>query len=437
MDSRTPGQIIGELTPGKFAKLGRISPAGSLEARRLTTGTAFYWRVTIDGKTDRVAIGLYDASAPPKSLTPTAKGYSVQAAIRAAEKLAQDHHANMDGGGYRGLIEAKREAKRLADAQKDEAAKHTLQRLMDAYCEQQKSTGRTSYKDAASIFRLHVSQPWPKLAELPANEVEPEQVADMMRRLMELGHGRTANKLRSYLSSAYSMAKAAKSKPTIPVTFKAFRVRLNPAAETAPDESSNKPDKNPLSAAELRLYWQIIKPMPGFVGAALRLHLLTGGQRLEQLVRLKTSDVTEGAVVIYDGKGRPGKPSRPHTVPLIPMAAAALAAVKPKGIYAISTDEGKTHLSASTLSEWAAKAAIGLIPTFATKRVRSGVETLLASARIGSEIRGRLQSHGVGGVQARHYDGHDYLDEKRHALETLFALLDAPETSNVIQFKAS
>jgi len=233
------------------------------------------------------------------------------------------------------------------------------------------------------------------------------------------------------------MAKAAKSKPTIPVTFKAFRVRLNPAAETAPDVSSNTADKNPLSAAELRLYWQIIKPMSGFVGAALRLHLLTGGQRLEQLVRLKTSDVTEGAVVIYDGKGRPGKPSRPHTVPLIPMAAAALAAVKPKGIYAISTDEGKTHLSASTLSEWAAKAAIGLIPTFATKRVRSGVETLLASARIGSEIRGRLQSHGVGGGQARHYDGHDYLDEKRHALETLFALLDAPETSNVIQFKAS
>jgi hypothetical protein len=46
-----------------------------------------------------------------------------------------------------------------------------------------------------------------------------------------------------------------------------------------------------------------------------------------------------------------------------------------------------------------------------------------------------LQSHGIAGVQARHYDGHDYMDEKRQALETLFRLLDAPEATNVVQLK--
>jgi hypothetical protein len=92
-------------------------------------------------------------------------------------------------------------------------------------------------------------------------------------------------------------------------------------------------------------------------------------------------------------------------------------------IRAISTDGGKTHLSASTLSDWA-KAAATCIQDFQTKRIRSGVETLLASARIQSDHRGRLQSHGIGGVQSRHYDGHDYLDEKRHALVTLFKLLE-------------
>lgn len=51
------------------------------------------------------------------------------------------------------------------------------------------------------------------------------------------------------------------------------------------------------------------------------------------------------------------------------------------------------------------------------------METALASARVSQEIRGRLQSHGIAGVQARHYDGHDYMDEKREALETLFKLL--------------
>ena len=88
-----------------------------------------------------------------------------------------------------------------------------------------------------------------------------------------------------------------------------------------------------------------------------------------------------------------------------------------------------------TLSAWAVEASGQ--PDFRAKRVRSGVETLLASARISSDIRGRLQSHGISGVQARHYDGHDYVEEKRQALETLFRLLDAPEASNVVQLKTA
>lgn len=78
----------------------------------------------------------------------------------------------------------------------------------------------------------------------------------------------------------------------------------------------------------------------------------------------------------------------------------------------------------ATLSDWAVKAARDAIDDFQAKRSRSGVETLLASAGVSQDIRGRLQSHGIGGVQTRHYDGHDYLPEKRKALEKLFTLLD-------------
>jgi hypothetical protein len=60
---------------------------------------------------------------------------------------------------------------------------------------------------------------------------------------------------------------------------------MNPVADTEPDESANKPDKRPMSAAELRTCWQAIKGLPGFKGALLRLHLLTGGQRVEHLVK--------------------------------------------------------------------------------------------------------------------------------------------------------
>ena len=294
--------------------------------------------------------------------------------------------------------------------------------------------GRVAFKDARSIFKLHVTEAWPKIAALPANQVTSEEIADMMRRVLELGKGRTANKLRSYVRAAYQTARAARSKASIPVRFKAYNMVANPAADTEPDESQNKADKNPLNVEQLRTYWQAIRPMDGFQGAVLRLHLLTGGQRIEQLVNLLYSNVQSESILLFDGKGRPGKPPRPHTVPLIPAAASALLDCKPQGHFALSTDGGKTHLGAVTLSAWAVEAAAA-IPDFKAKRIRSGVETLLASVGISSEIRGRLQSHGIAGVQARHYDGHDYLNEKRSALETLHKLLNQKPASNVTPIK--
>lgn len=47
------------------------------------------------------------------------------------------------------------------------------------------------------------------------------------------------------------------------------------------------------------------------------------------------------------------------------------------------------------------------------------VNTLLAAQGVSREVRGHLQSHGLTGVQARHYDGHDYMPEKRKAIEIL------------------
>lgn len=109
-------------------------------------------------------------------------------------------------------------------------------------------------------------------------------------------------------------------------------------------------------------------------------------------------------------------------LPLTKAAAVETRALSKTGEYAISTDGGGTHVSAMTLSNWAREVAKD-IPGFQLKRVRSGVETALAAAGVSKEIRGQLQSHGLSGVQARHYDAHDYLREKLAALTTLEGLL--------------
>lgn len=155
------------------------------------------------------------------------------------------------------------------------------------------------------------------------------------REAIHAGKGRTANKLRSYARAAFQTAKAARSKPSIPLAFKNYGIINNPVADTEPEESQNRPDKRPMSASELRTYWHLIKPLPGFKGALLRLHLLTGGQRIEQLVNLETANITDDAILLHDGKGRPGRPPRPHTLPLIKEARKALTECKPTGEFAL------------------------------------------------------------------------------------------------------
>lgn len=432
LTAETPGKIISGLPPGPFKTLLKTRPSGALQVRKQASGLAvFFWRYSIGTKSERVAIGVFDPAASPKSLIPTEKGYSVAAATRAAETLALEHYQFRAEGGRPALIAASKEAEARTAAAKLEAQRYTLQNLLTDYADYLESLGRSSHKDVRSIFKLHVIDPWPEFAAMPANKVSGEQIADMMRRVIGLGKARTSNKLRSYIRSAYQTAKSARSKPSVPVKFKDYNVTHNPGADTEPDEGANKADKRPLSIDELRHYWRNIKHMDGFRGAVLRLHLLTGGQRIKQLVSLRTDHVFGDKVTLFDGKGRPGKPPRPHTVPLLPLAAAALIECKPQGVFAISTDKGVTNLAATTLSAWAVAAGSGL-KDFQAKRIRSGIETLLASARISSDIRGRLQSHGIGGVQARHYDGHDYLDDKRGALEVLLTLLEAPATSATI-----
>lgn len=355
--------------------------------------------------------------------------------ISQAQVKARELQRDIDQGYDPRELASQRSQKLTSEkAQRELLKRFTFEALLNDYCDHIKALGRRSHTDARSIFKLHVLEKWGHIAKKPANQVSGEDIADMMRALASSGKGRTSNKLRSYIRAAFQTAKAAKTKASIPANFKGYEVTHNPATDTEPDESFNKPDKNPLTNCELKKYWQLIKDVPGLKGAILRLHVLTGGQRIEQLVKLRINDISEDRITLWDSKGKPSKGARPHTIPLLEAAVACLAECRSAnslGDFAISTQHGKTHLSATTLSRWAKDAASMHIEGFDTKRIRSGIETLLASLQISSEVRGRLQSHGITGVQARHYDGHDYLNEKRAALDLLYRQLNHTDPTDI------
>ncbi|MCV2436887.1 tyrosine-type recombinase/integrase [Paucibacter sp. DJ2R-2] len=408
------------LPVGAFITIEKLEQGGSLQVRRLSTGAVqFYWRYANEGRTHREPLGPYDPVSPPKKLEPTSRGLSIAAARERCRQLSLKH-TRLQGVG--GLREAKAIERRqyVADkAAEATRATHSLGKLLDDYVRHQATQGRVSAREAKNLFDLHVVKAWPTLAQTPASEITQDQVIDMLRRLTEQGKGRTSNKLRAYLRAAFQCAVDVRVTATIPVAFKAYALQANPAAQTRRDGRFDGADKRPLSAEELRTYWKLIEKLPGLRGRCLRMHLLTGGQRIEQLVRLRWADVRADSITIHDTKGRPGRGPRAHTVPIIKPAVRDLQGFERVGDHVFSTTKGAKPISGTTLSGWAAQAVGDAIKGFQLKRVRSGVETLLAANRISREIRGHVQSHGLTGIQARHYDGHDYMQEKREALELL------------------
>ena len=69
---------------------------------------------------------------------------------------------------------------------------------------------------------------------------------------------------------------------------------------------------------------------------------------------------------------------------------------------------------------------------FQLRDLRRTAETMLAKLGTGPNIRGEVQSHGLGGVQKRHYDQYDYLEEKRAALQLWVSYLAALKAGTAV-----
>ena len=431
---------------------------GILEARLGARGdVVFFWRLDFgDNKTLREKIGIWDRLAPPKKATPSVAGYSKVAAINQALALADIHAkwSKQGGSGYPAYLahiaesqeqiekdrkkKVEQEARERAEAAKQakDQSQYTFASLLVTYTGYLASQGKQAAYDARNILKNHVIENHPLIAATLARNVTDEQVADVIRAINEQGKGRTANKARSYIRAAFTLAIKAKTSPKLPLALKGFNIKSNPAATVGIIEGANRTDKNPFNSSEMQAYWQAIESVRGVKGAILRLHLLTGAQRLAQLCRLQTPNVLDDAIRLFDAKGKRNEP-REHLVPLTPLAmlqVEVLKATNQAGPYLFSLDHGETACNTSTLNDLARNAVGDAIELFTMKRLRSGVETMLSKAGVSREVRGQLQSHGLNGVQLGSYDANDFIPEKLKALITLQSLLQTKQTKRVLPF---
>lgn len=427
---------------GKWATDSASRGAGVFTASRRASGAVlFYFRYTgPDGRRQTLAIGEWEGTGGP---------WSLAAARERADDLSRRYRSG--DRDLRAMLEAEeaqakreREAAAQAAAAARERQQATLGALCAAYVAQLRRDGKTSARAVELCFTRNIEKPLPKLWATPADEVTEDDLIAPIAALVDKQARREADKLRSYLRAAYASGVKARQDAGAPAELRSLRIRTNPARDLATVKGAAKTRHRVLSRAELRTYWKRIADLPGAGGALLRFHLLTGGQRVEQLARLTTAEWDRDAevVTLFDPKGRRSTP-RAHVVPLIPEAVDALEAMEggALGPYLFTLTGGASGASYASLRARMREVADAMVAAgeveggpFGPGDLRRTVETRLAAEGVGREVRAHLQSHGLGGVQARHYDRHDYLTEKRDALLTLRRLLVA-DTANVVPLR--
>ena len=327
--------------------------------------------------------------------------------------------------------EAAAEATRLAQ----EAKSSSLRQLLDAYANHLERSGKQAAADVRRIFQLHVYSVAPDLVERKAASIPVDDFVVLLARLTEAGKGRTAGKLRSYLRAAYSLAMRAKTDPDAPLVMRTFGISTNPIASIGALSRYNRIRTRSLNAEELSQFLRRLQALPETPKRDLvLLCLLLGGQRPSQLlrVRLVDLDLTAGTITLYDPKGARTQP-RTHVLPVPHVAELTLQRLAERAIAfpangdsrspLLVTNDGQRGLRVETVSALVTELASEMLATkdlrekFEMRDLRRTCETMLAALGVSSDIRAQLQSHGLGGVQARHYDRHNYMAEKRSALE--------------------
>jgi integrase len=381
-----------------------------------------YRYTRVDGTRDILKVADYD----PRGVT----GMTLHEARERAGELARMASV---GKNLRATLDEQNEAKVVAAeavaAAKRKAERGSLAALFRVYVGTLQ--GRQSHYDAQSIFKLHVSGPFPKLAAHPAAQVKAEELRDVLARLIDAGKGRTAAKLRAYLRAAFGLAMRAGLDPTLPEALTAFDIQSNPADRLPSLAQFSKALDRALTLPELHAFWRRVDAAAdGPARDALIACMYLGGQRPTQLLRVTPQlvDVSGATLTLLDPKGRNRHANpRRHVLPihedLMPVIRRRLAQTQGVESPLFSTN-GRVSLRKETVAALVEEIEKAMLAAdelergpFSMRDLRRTAETQMAALGISSDVRAQIQSHGLGGIQARHYDRHDYMPEKRAALD--------------------
>jgi integrase len=242
----------------------------------------------------------------------------------------------------------------------------------------------------------------PEIGSVPVLELKRSQIVRVLDRISDHHGPVQADRALAYLSACLNWFANRTDDYTPPLTR---RMRRTTPAERARSRS--------LGDDEIRIVWG---SLTSIYGTAVKVLLLTA-QRRGDVFGMRWSEICGDVWTI------PAERYKTKRDQVVPLSATVLKLIPPKGrfdhVFATRQDVPLTNTS-KPKRELDSRAVIA---PWRLHDLRRTGRSLMSRAGIFSDVAERVLGHAPPGIVAT-YDRHSYLDEKRHALEALAALLD-------------
>ena len=260
----------------------------------------------------------------------------------------------------------------------------------------------------------------PAIGKIGITDLKRRRIAEMLDAIEDGSGPVMATQALAYLRSALNWYATRDDEFTVPIVKGMAR---SSATERARDRI--------LDDGEIRTLWPVFGQTGNF-GLACRIMLLTGTRRSEATGMMRAE--INGDVWTIPGSRY--KTNKDHAVPLTPAAQAIISAQPDCGPRVFPGRGGNALSRGGNLKAAIDKATPGLAP-WRVHDLRRTARSLMSRADVRPDIAERVLGHAIQGV-GRVYDRHEYLNEKRDALEKLATLIDGivnPPPANVVPIR--
>jgi integrase len=272
------------------------------------------------------------------------------------------------------------------------------------------------------MFASHVKPP---LGKKPLGELRRADIVELLDDLQnEKGFKAQVNRVRSQMLAAFNWA------------IEREYLDINPAAAIKKRKIEASRDRV-LSDGELQAIWRAADRLSDPSRGLVKAWILTGQRRDE--VRCMIWGELDAGRAVWTLPATRNKGKRDHEIPLAPAMVALLDMLPHRGNPVFTTDGAKPYAGQKRL-----KAILDResgVKGWTFHDFRRTVSTGMAALHVAQDVIDRALNHAKGTL-AGTYNRHQYLDQKRKALEAwaervAFIVGEARDAANVVELKAA